>query len=271
MSIYLADPVEWDHPLNRGLAAWPFLLPGRTGSLTDLTGRGIRGTIGTGVKVRPAPNGHLGLGFINDDLSIVTFPRAPVASGTTTNAITIAWWWRLDLFPAANWPDALEPIIWRADTDFLSAHYDYLGTAYNNTVTDGTRYTFTHTSAGSSQDWVRICIYSEPGANWTYYENGVAAHSASLSSIDVGSSWALGTRVGATQSSVGTISDIRVSSGPKLMPSAEFARLDYQEARRGYPGLLRRVRRRAMIGFGGSVPFWAYARNQSRVLGSGVH
>lgn len=89
-NVDLSNPINWDHPLNRGLVGWWLALPQWSGGTKwyDLCGK-YDGTLMSGPSWsrRSTPDGTEGLSFSSAGGNYVTIP-APIPSG----AGTVAFW-----------------------------------------------------------------------------------------------------------------------------------------------------------------------------------
>lgn len=224
-------PVNWQHPLNRGLISWWKVIPGRRGGGTwrDLCRRN-HGTLTNMNPVtdwvgssQPGSFGALDFDGTNKSISIGQHSDWFGASGSSDNPITISAWARIYSLATA------EPIV-STDLGGATAYADMfmfgIGTsnAFNCILYDtaADRIGIEETSAISVNiDYHFVATYDGSGTEGgiNLYRNGILATTSSLSTgtyagINTGSDdWQIGRRWMNTPAAAdmnGQVDDVRV-------------------------------------------------------------
>jgi hypothetical protein len=251
--VYLPDPVDRSHPLNRGRVAWWLALPGLDGGRQwfDLVGQS-HGTLTNGPTwggtTRPGGWGGLQLDGV-DDCVDAGKPAAIVAA----NTLTVAAWVR----PAGTgrgdwvtqWGDTPDRKFDLLQGVTAGAFQFFVGDPSSNLFNSGPS-----TTAIVAGTWYHVVGVSD-GATVRLYVNGRLESSAagpatllatSTANVRVG---ACGT--GALLAAAGGVDDVGIWSRP--LSAAEVWTL-HDSSRRGYPGPLNRLAPSllALVASGGS-------------------
>ena len=263
-AILYGQPVEWGHPLNRGLAAWWLAVPGRGGGcLPDLAGR-----CPPAARVNAPPWAAMPNGFHWLDLTAASDQYANCGNPPAlqiTGQLTVAVRYKLRTTPA--YLNSYQ--LFSKDADSGGRAYTLDLSLGNLPVNSGVRFYVDGGSSGNivveGRDVVAgdnrwVCgtfTPSTPGGLKLYVDGVLTTSSGGTTgaSIPTASTSALiGRRgyAGYTEPLNGWVGDVRVYS--RALAADEVAEL-YRQHRRGYPDLLRRVTRRIM----GLVPASASA------------
>lgn len=238
--VNLRDPMNRQHPLNRGRLTWHLAMPGLTGgrqffdlcglthgTLTILTTAGWRPTYRPG----GAGLGNVGMGFNTSGyVDLGTPPAVKAATAITVAAWATATTSRGDLFSQ-----------WGASNRFLLSSAIAAAGKFSFYVENSSGSSFINVDASVSittGNWCRV-LGTYDGTTVRIYINGVAAGSTgggvglftgSTGNVKIGDSAAV------PYSGVG---DDFTIWGRAL--SAAEAQQDYDLSRRGYPGVLNRI------------------------------
>lgn len=240
-------PVNWQHPLNRGLVRWWLGLPGQAGGplLADLAtgGRANAGTLTNGPTWAAGPNGLPGVLFDGTD-DYVDCGQAAGLTGLAEFAVE-----------AYCRPDSVSG--GSAGLRYVVSCEDVVGGASNTAFilrlsTSPVRFEWYTATAGA---FYGPATYSGVTAGATYhllagatasglylYANGSLAGTAGGSGGAATNSPTVPVCVGAPSTQPGRAFQGPVWSvrGYRRLPSAAEAAALYDQARRGYPDLLRR-------------------------------
>lgn len=248
--IIYGDAVNRRHPLNRGIVGWWPGLPGMSGGprLLDIDGRN-HGTLTNGPTWVPGADGFGALSFdgSDDEVAFAAIPGGerfpPNATGLYTAALS--FWWT----PAA-WPPTLgssgAPVQLQGITS--GSHYPFTdGLIYLGTLLDTRKEGITSLYPDTSRR--RVMVYCNPVANqWRLYENGRLTHGTTTPGyIDLGTTFAFGYGGTTAFHAAGKLEGVRVLLGFGVPAGDTLAALDYDQAGRGYPDLLRRRARGAVV------------------------
>lgn len=237
------------HHLNQGRRAWWLTLPGLDagpkwydlvgsahGTLTNMTtsASAWRGS------TRPGGFGHLQ--FDGSDDRVAASGLAEVSG----SAVTVALWLRLDAY------DGTGAVLFGTNTG-AACFYQILPGAGNTIYVSGTAVTVPATNWADGV-WRRFALVASATAT-SVYVNGVLAGTGGAPTA-----WAAGAKSfligdwigspGTTFRANGSIDDVTAWSRTL---SAADVRADHDESRAGYPGTLRRTRRRPATFFSGAA------------------
>lgn len=243
-NINLTNPVNWQHPLNKGLVAWWIGLPGRTGNvLYNLVGRN-HGTLTNGPTWRAGPNGFAANNFDGTD-DYVSPPNLGLSGAI---ARTFAGWIYQTSISSGT------KSIFRCGPDNTSALQTF-GLWCNVTINGDLYVPFWsrdwYTGAViTANTWTHVTVTYNGGAvqtagNVVVYVNGVSRSLTSVGSA-TGNANTVETayRLGADPISglylSGSLSDLRFHN--RALAADEVFAL-YDQSRRGHPNTLRRVGR----------------------------
>lgn len=262
--IIYGDPVEWGHPLNRGLLSWWTPLRGRGagGTLFDIAGRN-HGTLTNGPTWGPGRPGaeEFGAVILDGVNDYVTLPL----SGTFTEA-TFA----VALRRFVNTPPVSSETGWgvlnSADSD---THYPFTdGNIYDATL----RFNRITVGAGLVTDrtkWHTVIVTTRPGAGgWVYYQNAQAVTSATGdASVTLLSTSTFGRSLPSSVYIAAEVGEIRVWG--RALSASEVAGWNDQW-QRGNPDIIRRLpTSRSFVGSGGGGSFnAAWAAGSNVIVGS---
>lgn len=260
--IHYSSPVEWSHPLNRGLAGWWLTLPQWRGTiwrgLAGLSGRrshdGTLTNFTAGGDHWGGSRGRRG-GFGSlkfdggDDYVIGSGLPASVPAYTVSAWVNLASTGTRNIWSAAytgNWST-----IFRFDTNVLTIYHLTSPTTFVS-VSSGALNTgqWYHTAATWDGATVRLYVDGDP----------VGTPAATAVALDWSSGWRIGSQAfNGGELWAGSLDDIRVST--RVVSVAEI----YLQSSRGHPDTLRRVRRVAYsVPAGGGT---TYTRSLSEALG----
>lgn len=266
------DPVNWGHPLNRGLVSWWLGLPGTGGGATlfDLVRQpGYNGTLTNGPTRAPMPNGFGGLTFdgANDYVSV------PSAGNFTTSDFSASFWVRRDGDSSSGSVFIYKGLFntngWFIQSENSTGRYLKLVTNQSG----ANQQTYVGSEKLVAGVWSHVVV-TRAGASARIYVNGLdvtgttGSHVNPASSSDALQFGQYGTTA-TTFSWVGAGGDFRLYSRAL---SASEAWLLYEEGRRGLPNLLRRAPRRAWLTGVPAAPGGfkaAWARGANVLIGAG--
>lgn len=242
-SVSKLQPVNWAHPLNRGLVSWWLNMPGWTFGSTwrDLCGRNH----GTLTSMDPAtdwvsPRGRVGgLGALDFDATndYVAVPNGSI-NFLNGGQWSISVWYNLRT--NASFPRVLAQAIDGYNTfSFVVFTGGYPSVS---TVIGGVTTTVDYAQLNLQNAWVHLLavIDSTPSA---MYRNGIALSTATSGSSNTHASnvgITIGARTDASRFWDGWLDDIRIWNRKLTEPEAWAL---YNDSRQGYPGTLNRVRR----------------------------
>lgn len=264
MAINLANPVNRQDPLNRGLTSWYLALPPSSAgrSWLDLC-RHASGTLTNGPTWGSA--GRQG-GFGSLGFSAASSHHVALAAGTTvfgsSNILSVSLWVKVTglstyrvLFSCyTNDSNAME-IIYIPTGD--SPSQGFIGGNYNNSA---------RTSAGIAvaNEWQHIVLTSD-GTTTRIYHQGVIGPTTGTTNFSTYSPTVyIGVRTASSFGHEGSLDDIRIYN--RALSADECYRL-YTQSRFGYPYALNRIRpgiAASVAGGGGATNSHAFNRNRFR-------
>lgn len=245
--VFLPDPVNRHHPLNRGRVAWWLALPGLAGGrqMYDLMGL-HHGTL-TGFDSTSGwiagRNGEASGGIkAKDASSYVDCPSVPsVLNGRTTASLSF-WIYRTagTLSGVGQGITNRWGLLWYADNViYLTASGGYDFTSAADAVTGWRHVVLTYDGSLASASRFALYLDGMPAAL------GSVGPSATIPTAD--GNFQIG---GFQNGAYGTYDDVSLWNSTL---SASDARAVYDLSRRGYPGVLNRVSSRVMFPLGSSV------------------
>lgn len=273
-SINMASPVNWGHPLNRGLVSWHMVLPGMaSGSrLTDLVTPGSSGHHGTFINMDPDdwvaeshPGGYGSIDFdgSNDFISVPDHPALRL-----TDALTVNAWFNLDAFVGNDWRGLVAK---GKASESAGANHNYLLVLEDDTFTGGLGSTMgllIETSSGANNyGYYDITTTTTPLDTWhmlTGTWDGVTiaayqdakddktttkAFSGPPDTGDAVVTFGAGTNVGGQRLN-GSLNDIRIYNRALSLKETEQY---YLLSQQGWPGLLNRIEPRRFVATVGAL------------------
>lgn len=256
-AIDLGNPLT-DHPLNRGRVMWLYGLPQWSGGGTwfDLCRR-ANGTLTNGPTWTPTGRGDSGLTLDGSDDS-VALPGAMLPDARQD--VTIAFWLRrvaqTGNYPALVMKDAGFSFgVIRYGVIVDGAGFSGSGNLINwNMGGGGTSDSLFSASSVSNGVWVRVvCTNSAAGGQSIYLDGRLDATRTARTAppSDPSGAWRLGRWVtGSGGLSNAAMADVAIWA--RGFADAD-AWADFDQSRRGYPNLLRRVRPWVSVGGGGAA------------------
>jgi hypothetical protein len=237
--IDLTRPVNWRHPLNRGLVSWWLALPQWSGGLTwhDLARRN-NGVLTNGLTWQPRPGGFgsLSLDGSDDYVDVVDAP------GLRLTRLTLAGWFYPRALSGYNSLAAKSTNSWSTGW----------GLVYNPEVS-GVGFFIGPYSASGGSAWASPGVVATgawqhlagtyDGATTRFYVNGVETASATFAGpvSDQGTNFQLGASGSGGLDANCLADDVRLWG--RSLSAAEVAAV-YADSRTGYASTLNRVRRR---------------------------
>ena len=239
--VFLPNPVNWQHPLNRGRLAWWQCLPGRMAGPTwyDLCGRNNATLISMGASTRGWESNARpgGSGSMLFDATTSTYVSCPVTVQPTTAVSLQCWvnpisWTATGLEGVACFPAGTSNLPY-----FGWLYYSGFGGFAFQIYAGGTRATY-HPGNPAVGVWTH-CMATWDGANVSTYLNGVlkTGPSAYTGTIPAVSSGVIGALQSYNYMYSGYVDD--VSFWNRALSAAEV-QADYELSMRGYPGVLNR-------------------------------
>lgn len=257
------QPVNWQHPLNRGAGVWCLPLPGRSGggTLFDLAGR-YPGTLSSGVTWTAGPDGFPAVAFGSGSQSVGFGTASPVAGGAATWTLTLKWSGTAGR-AIGQWGNSSAQQAWLIEV--LSDGAVQLAVS-NLAATFKIVKSNTSITAGA---WVRLGVTYDAGSVSMYFDGSpqgttvtFGTYSGSVQAgsgpIDLNNETSSATAGGLTAAT-----DLRMY--PRALAAADLAALADQ-TRRGHPDTLRRYTPRAWLTASGSPPL---AYTVPRITGFG--
>lgn len=237
--VFLPDPVNRSHPLNRGLVAWWLAIPGLDGGrqFYDLAGsnHGVL-TGGTTWGGTTRPGGYGTLAFDGSTGYVQTSPL-----GITTNTLTITTWFHS---AGAQNPFASLMIMRGATANGLNAG-NFVGSNLSYIWNDDSHtYGWDSGLAIPTGRWCFAAMVIEPTQGTLYVGDGGVLTSAVNAWSNPAVAFADGFRIGgdsfsqSSRSWNGSLDDFRIYS--RSLSPAEIAD-SCTLSRLGYPGLLNRL------------------------------
>lgn len=264
------QPVNWDHPLNRGLVAWYLAIqnqPGwKSGQWLDLTDP-VHGNHGTLTNMDPAtdwvsssrPGGFGALEFNGAKHVDCGTDMSLQPSGVL---LTIEAWFKTS--SATN-----QTIAGNYSASSAGGYMLQVDSPGNVRFSLDTSSGFTNliVATGSNDGEWHHAAGTYDGAAMRVFVDGLQSGSTSKTgTIDYNGAnpnFNVGRNVNGANTFVGLINTVRVSSDVIDVPAI------YQQSLRGYRGLLNRTSRFYSLPSGGVTP-WYYMRQPSRIIGSGI-
>jgi hypothetical protein len=242
------QPIDWQHPLNRGLlSCWLPFGPWRGGgTLRDLARRND-GTLTNGPTWTAGPNGFGAVQFdgVNDYVDCGTIPGLNGA----TQAYFSAWIYRATTGTTAGLGgcggsaaggDNRFSLIWFTDSRiyFSAAQSGFNGFAFASVTGTGWRHVALVYDGSQASNATRAVLYVDGVSQSVTYNGGVGTALGNVSPFWVGAD-------ASNRFTGGSVSDIRLGL---VAPSSDAVRSLYDQSQRGYPDLFRRIPSRTWFG-----------------------
>lgn len=273
-SVEWGQPVNWSHPLNRGLVSWWLAVPqGRTGYGTlvwrDLCRLydGALGGIDPAADWTPPLGRPGGFGAIRMDGATsegVTLTAPPV----TAAPLTVAAWVRPSSLAAVNYvcgirsPGNSNGWAFGLNATTAVLQFSMFGVIVVSSSATGIA-TNTWYRVGMSYDQSQVLFYLN--GNLVSQHSETSAVSASSGSFMLGS-YHRASSPGSIPAINGYLDDVRIHN--VAWGDAQF-RADYQQATRFYPGMLNRIPMPRWRAPDDAAFPWLYAR-RNQVIGGGL-
>lgn len=268
MAINLANPVNWQHPLNRGLVAWYIALPGqgRSTQWLDIAG-GVNATLTNGPTWQGRASGWGALSCDGTD-DYATIPAGSIFGKKLTGAVvTFACW-----FNPTGSLTAYQALFDCGSTSlrslgiFLGPSASTLYIAIGNSA--GNNHFLTNPIANNT--WQHFVVTCD-GSSITSYLNGVSNGTGGTVTGSFDASYEA--RIGGNPSGGGAayqgyIDDVSIYN--RVLSANDVYRL-YAQSITGYQGMINRLKGRFISSVPAAPSFKsAWARGSNVILQPGV-